>query len=593
MCGIIGYIGYRDAQPILLNSLKRLEYRGYDSFGIAIDDGHIEIFKDVGVVASTEGKLPSVRGKIGIGHTRWATHGVVNKINAHPHTDCNNKIAVVHNGVVENFQQLRESLVADGHNFISDTDTEVIPHLIEKYFTGDLEYAVNKALEKVTGTYAIIVMAEDCPYLIAAKRGSPLIIGRDDKQNFVASDVTAVLEYTNRVLYIDDNEICTVSRDKVKVCFNKKAIVKKESTIPWTVEETQKSGYAHFMLKEIHEQPKALENTFRGFISAIDPEIHVMSRQSENSNILLLGCGTSYHAALVGEYLFNKLCHMVVRLKTSSEFNSCNMALNKTEVIGITQSGETADTLAALKKARNLGCRTIAITNVPESSVTRVAENVFYTRAGIEIGVAATKTFLAQLLSLYLLAVSYDSLDVRTRQDLINEMRMLPAKVQQVINSERAIASHAQSISNSDNVFFIARGINFAIALEGALKLKEISYIHAEAYSAGELKHGPLALIGPKTPVVAIVPQDDTYSMMLTSIKEIKARNAPILALADESDRTIGQFVDHTIYIPQIDTLFSPFLNTVALQLLAYYVAIERNCSIDRPVNLAKCVTVP
>jgi len=593
MCGIIGYIGYRDAQPVLLNSLKRLEYRGYDSFGIAIGDGHIEIFKDVGVVANAEGKLPSARGKIGIGHTRWATHGVVNKINAHPHTDCNNKIAVVHNGVVENFQQLRESLVADGHNFISDTDTEVIPHLIEKYFTGDLEYAVNKALEKVTGTYAIIVMAEDCPYLIAAKRGSPLIIGRDDKQNFVASDVTAVLEYTNRVLYIDDNEICTVSRDKVKVCFNKKAIVKKESTIPWTVEETQKSGYAHFMLKEIHEQPKALENTFRGLISAIDPEIHVMSRQSEDSNILLLGCGTSYHAAQVGEYLFNKLCHMMVRLKTSSEFNSCNMALNKTEVIGITQSGETADTLTALRKARNLGCRTIAVTNVPESSVTRIAEDIFYTRAGIEIGVAATKTFLTQLLSLYLLAVSYDSLDVRTRQDLINKMRMLPAKVQQVINSESEIACHAQSIAQSDNVFFIARGINLAIAMEGALKLKEISYIHAEAYSAGELKHGPLALIGPRTPVIAIVPQDDTYNMMLTSIKEIKARNAPIIALVDESDRTVNQFVDHTICIPQIDALFSPFPNTVVLQLLAYYVARERNCSIDRPINLAKCVTVP
>lgn len=594
MCGIIGYTGYKDAQPILLNSLKRLEYRGYDSFGIAISAGSIEIFKDIGRVADTVGNLLSAKGNTGIGHTRWATHGEVSRVNAHPHTDCNNKIAVVHNGVIENFQPLRETLIQEGHQFKSDTDTEVIPHLIEKYYQGNLEEAVSRALEDITGTYAIIAMAQDDPNLVAARKESPLIVGLGDKQNFVASDVAAVIDYTDRVLYLEDGDICTISSDSLSISNNKQSVTRKEHYIPWSVEEAQRAGYEHFMLKEIHEQPRVIENTFKGLISNLEPQVSVSPEAvADASNILLVGCGTSYHAALIAEYLFSKLCHIPVRVKVSSEFNFCEIALDKTEVIAITQSGETADTLTALKKARGLGCSTLAITNVPESSITRIAEHVFYTRAGMEIGVAATKTFLAQLTSLYLIAISHNFLDVRTRQELLEELRMLPSKIQQVLDTEHQIARYASELSHYDNAFFIARGINYAVALEGALKLKEISYIHAEAYPAGELKHGPFALLNSNTPVIAIATHDDTYNMMLTSIKEIKARNAPVFALAEQGDNTIEQFVDHTIYIPQLDPLFSPFPNSVVLQLLAYYAARERGCSIDRPVNLAKSVTVP
>jgi len=594
MCGIIGYTGYQDAQPILLDSLKRLEYRGYDSFGIAVSAGSIEVFKDVGRVVDGERTLLSIKGTTGIGHTRWATHGKVSQVNAHPHTDCSNRIAVVHNGVIENFQHLRETLTQEGHQFKSDTDTEVIPHLIEKYYQGNLEEAVARALESITGNYAIAVMAQDYPGLIVAKKESPLIVGLGDKQNFAASDVAAVLDHTDRVLYLEDGDICNISCNSVSIHNNKQKITRKEHIIPWNIEEAQKAGYEHFMLKEIHEQPKVVENTFKGLISTLEPQVSVVPEAiADTSDILLVGCGTSYHAALIAEYLLGKLCHIPVRVKVSSEFNSCEIALDKTAVIGITQSGETADTLTALKKARGLGCKTLAITNVPESSITRIAEHIFYTKAGLEIGVAATKTFLAQLVSLYLITLSLDTLDMRTHQNLIEELRLLPSKIQQVLDIEPQIAQYARELSHYDNAFFIARGINHAIALEGALKLKEISYIHAEAYPAGELKHGPFALLNLNTPVVAIAAHDDTYDMMLTSIKEIKARNASVIALAEEGDDTIEQFVDHTIYIPQISPLFSPFLNSVALQLLAYYAAKERGCSIDRPVNLAKSVTVP
>ena len=601
MCGIVGYAGYRDSQPILLESLKRLEYRGYDSCGIAISVNSaletaptIEVHKDVGRVVDMEKNLPCVHGRVGMGHTRWATHGEVSPANAHPHLDCSGRIAVVHNGVIENFQSLRDELTREGHHFSSETDTEVIAHLIENYYSGDLERAVARALAELVGTYAVIVMAAGHEELVVARRESPLIIGVGDKENFVASDVAAVLDYTGSVVYLEDGDIAVVSGESITITNNGDRVQRERQVIPWSVEEAQKGGYEHFMLKEIHEQPKAIENTLKGHISLIEPLIALDVVKDEGlEDVLIVACGTSWHAALIGEYVIGKLCHLPVRVKVASEFNHYDMAMDKTWVWGISQSGETLDTLQAIKKARALGCPTLAITNVPGSSITRIAEQVFYTRSGPEIGVAATKTFMTQLVALYLLAMSFASLDMMVYEGLIEGLRLLPSKVRQVLDEVGKIAQHARELSPYDNVFFIGRGLNYPVAMEGALKLKEISYIHAEAYPAGELKHGPFALLGRTTPVVAITTKDDTYEPMLTSIKEIKARGPQVIALAEEGDEDIEQFVDAVIRLPQVDPLFSPFLNSVALQLLAYYTAKERGCPIDLPANLAKSVTVP
>ncbi|MCL0097743.1 glutamine--fructose-6-phosphate transaminase (isomerizing) [Dehalococcoidia bacterium] len=601
MCGIVGYAGYRDSQPILLESLKRLEYRGYDSCGIAVSVNSaletaptIEVHKDVGRVVDMEKNLPCVHGRVGMGHTRWATHGEVSPANAHPHLDCSGRIAVVHNGVIENFQSLRDALSREGHHFSSETDTEVIAHLIENYYSGDLEGAVARALAEVLGTYAVIVMAAGHEELVVARRESPLIIGVGDKENFVASDVAAVLDYTGSVVYLEDGDIAVVSGENITITNNGDRVQRERQVIPWSVEEAQKGGYEHFMLKEIHEQPKAIENTLKGHISLIEPMIALDVVKDEGlEDVLIVACGTSWHAALIGEYVIGKLCHLPVRVKVASEFNHYDMAMDKTWVWGISQSGETLDTLQAIKKARALGCPTLAITNVPGSSITRIAEQVFYTRSGPEIGVAATKTFMTQLVALYLLAMSFTSLDMMAYEGLIEGLRLLPSKVQQVLDEVGEIAQHARELSPYANVFFIGRGLNYPVAMEGALKLKEISYIHAEAYPAGELKHGPFALLGRTTPVVAITTKDDTYEPMLTSIKEIKARGPQVIALAEEGDEDIEQFVDAVVRLPQVDPLFSPFLNSVALQLLAYYTAKERGCPIDLPANLAKSVTVP
>ncbi|MBT9162076.1 MAG: Glutamine--fructose-6-phosphate aminotransferase (isomerizing) [Dehalococcoidia bacterium] len=647
MCGIIAYAGYKECQPILLESLKRLEYRGYDSCGIAVrvesrksrrgrinPTPTIEVYKDVGRVGDLAKSFPQIQGLkgggrgtpvdgqdarptrlqtpgsgLGIAHTRWATHGEVSKSNAHPHLDCSGRIAVVHNGVIENFQSLRDELTREGHHFSSETDTEVIPHLIERYYDGDLEGAVTRALADVRGTYAIIVLAAGHKKLVAARRESPLIIGIGDRENFVASDVAAVLDYTDRVIYLEDGDIALVSEGSISITSREsgrgtpdsrlqtldyRPVQREEQVIPWSLEEAQKGGYEHFMLKEIHEQPKAIENTLSGHISLIERTVSLNVRKEAGlEDIVLVACGTSSHAALIAEYVIGKLCHLPVRVKVASEFNCHEMALEKTWVWGISQSGETLDTLRAIKKARTLGCATLAITNVPGSSITRIAEQVFYTRAGPEIGVAATKTFLTQLVALYLLAFSFASPDIMNAEGLIEGLRLLPSRVRQVLDGAEGIIPHARHLSRYDNAFFIGRGLNYPVAMEGALKLKEISYIHAEAYAAGELKHGPFALLGPSTPVVAMATRDDTYEPMLTSIKEIKARGSQVIALAEEGDEDIEQFVDAVIRIPPIDPLFSPFLNSVALQLLAYYAAKERGCPIDLPANLAKSVTVP
>ncbi|MFO8101526.1 MAG: glutamine--fructose-6-phosphate transaminase (isomerizing) [Dehalococcoidia bacterium] len=595
MCGIVGYVGYREARPILLDSLKRMEYRGYDSCGIAISaDSELELHKGVGRVVDFEQTIPEIQGTIGIGHTRWATHGEVTADNAHPHTDCDGKIAVVHNGVIENFQGLREQLTNDGHRFNSDTDTEVIAHLIEKYYRGNLKEAVSEALKEVAGTYAIVATAEGCRELVAARKESPLVIGIGDKENFVASDVAAILDYTDRAIYLEDDDLAIVTENDIAITSNGEPLQREVQIVPWTVDEAKKAGYEHFMLKEIHEQPRAIEKTLRGRISSIEPMTQLgIEEAGQLEKLLLLACGTSYHAALIGEYVIGRLCHIPVNSKISSEFHHVEMALDRTWAMGISQSGETADTLGALKKAKALGCPTLGITNVRGSTITRLVDEVLYTESGPEIGVAATKTFLTQLATLYLFALSHASLDQQAFESFTEEFRLLPASIQQVLDSESEIASQGRALARYDNAFFIGRGVSFPVAMEGALKLKEISYIHAEAYPGGEIKHGPFALLRSNTPVVAVTAPDDTYEPMLTSIKEIKARGPQVLAVAEREDDIIEQYVDTVIRVPKVDPLFSPFVNTVALQLLAYYAARERGCPIDLPANLAKSVTVP
>lgn len=593
MCGIVGYIGDKQAQPILLSSLSRLEYRGYDSYGIAVVADSIEVYKDVTRVGALGKAIPQFDGTAGIGHTRWATCGEPSQVNAHPHCDCAGNIAVVHNGVINNFQRLRQQLISEGHNFVSETDTEVIPHLIEKYYNGSLEKAVEAALRVVEGSYAIVVLMAGESKLVAARKDSPLIIGIGDRENFVASDVPAILDYTNRVIYLEEGDIGVVTKDNIKIRRDGTEVSRKEHKILWGIEEAQKGGYEHFMLKEIHEQPKVIRDTLGEYTPSAEPVVDLKRLRDEGiESMLILACGTSYHAALVGKYIVEELLRIPVRVEIASEFSYYGQTLARTGAIVITQSGETADTLKAVKRLKEVGCRVVAITNVVGSSASRIADQTIYTRAGPEISVAATKSFTAQLMVLYWLAMGYSKADARRLATMLLGLRQLPSKVQQVLDNEAIILEHAKYLSKYENVFFIGRGINFPVALEGALKLKEISYIHAEGYAAGELKHGPFALLGENTPVIAIVAQDNTYEVMLTNIKEVKARKSPLIALAEEGDEAIRELADFVITVPRVDAIFSPVVNTVALQLLAYYTAKERGCPIDFPRNLAKSVTV-
>ena len=596
MCGIVGYIGYRQAQPILFNSLLKLEYRGYDSCGVAISADGVTVYKDAGKVGELEKKAPRLDGVVGIGHTRWATHGEPNQVNAHPHCDCSGRVAVVHNGIISNYQLLKKQLIAEGHRFISETDSEVIPHLIEKYYQGDLEEAVTAALEDMEGCYAIIALAAGEPNLVAARKGNPLIIGIGDRENFVASDVPAVLDDTNRVVYLEDGDLGVVSAAGIKIMRDGREVAWEEKKILWSVEDAQRAGYEHFMLKEIHEQPRVIRDTLIGWLSSGESSgeslVDLTKLQGDIGPLTILACGTSYHAALVGRYVIEKVLGIPVRVELASEVNYYDRPLAGAAAIALTQSGETADTLRAMKRLKAAGCLLLAITNVVDSSATRIADDIVYTRAGPEIGVAATKSFIAQLMVLYWLAVSSYKVDARRLADLVMQLRRLPEKLQRLLSGKDRIKEYAGYLSGYENAFFIGRGINFPVALEGALKLKEISYIHAEGYAAGELKHGSFALLGENTPVVAILARDNTYGAMLSNIKEVKARKAPVIALAEEGDDTVGEVADMVISVPEVDALFSPVVNVVALQLLAYYTARERGCPIDTPRNLAKSVTV-
>ncbi|MBI2869689.1 MAG: glutamine--fructose-6-phosphate transaminase (isomerizing) [Chloroflexi bacterium] len=586
MCGIVGYIGTRQAKSILLDSLSRLEYRGYDSCGVAVRGSPIKVCKDAVRVGLLQQRAPALTGTTGIGHTRWATHGGPSTVNAHPHLDCTGRIAVVHNGIISNYEELRRRLTAEGHRFVSETDTEVIPHLIEKYYNGNLEETVRAALDEIEGSYAIAVIAEDECKLVAARRDSPLVIGIGEGENMIASDVPAVLDYTNRVIYLENGDVAVVTRDAVQVLKDGVLTPREIHEVSWTRDDVQKSGYEHFMLKEIHEQPRVIRDTLVEYL------LSNLSLPAGLPDLVIIACGTSYHAGLVGKYLLEELLGVPVRVELASEVNHFRRIIPCTEAIFITQSGETADVLSALKRYVERGINTLVITNVPGSSASRLAAQKVFIKAGPEVSVAATKTFLAQLIVLYQLTLSSPQLSRKLADQFTMELKQLPAVIQQVFGDEELIDDCARFLAGYNDVFFVGRGINYPVALEGALKLKEISYIHAEGYAAGELKHGPFALLREDTPVVALACPDGTYDSMLTSIKEIKARNSPVIAVAASNDERIGDLVDRVIRLPAISPLFSPVVNAVVLQLLAYYVAKYRGCPIDFPRNLAKSVTV-
>ena len=593
MCGIVGYIGDKPAQAVLVRALKKLEYRGYDSAGIAVLDKGISIHKDTGRVETLEGSAPTLSGAIGIGHTRWATHGEPSMVNAHPHADCTGRLAVVHNGVINNCQQLREELTREGHGFLSETDTEVISHLIEKYYEGDLETAVRQALSQLRGSYAIAVIAETENKMVVAKNGSPLVIGLGTNENIIASDIPPLLEHTDHVIHLDDGEIGVITRDAVRISRSGTAITKSVSVVDWNVDDITKGSYDHFMLKEIHEQPNVIRKALVGY----DPSPAAMAdgdswASDGGKGLLILACGTSYHAALVAKYVMEELLAIPVRVEFASEVNHRERVLPIGNAIVLTQSGETADVLVSMKKLLAANCSVLAITNVRGSSASRLASRTLYMEAGPELSVAATKSFIAQLMELYKLTLQQPVVNEELREQLITSLKAMPDCAQKILDGESRISDCARYLSQYSNVFYIGRGVNYGVALEGALKTKEISYIHAEAYAAGELKHGPFALLQQDTPVVAIVNQDPTYEAMLTNIKEVKSRKSPVIGLIREDDHETEKLVDMAIRVPNTHSILSPIVNTITLQLLAYYAAKYRGCPIDFPRNLAKSVTV-
>ena len=615
MCGIVGYVGEREALPIILDSLKRIEYRGYDSCGVfVLEDGEPKLHKDAGTIDHLKKNLSEseYKGKVAIGHTRWATHGAPSKKNAHPHLDGKGEIAVVHNGIIENYQLIKEELLSLGCKFVSETDTEVIPHLINlslkkkallkkvssEKFDWQLKEAVREALACLNGSYAIIVAAKGFDGLIAARKESPLIIGVGDRENFIASDVPAVLEQTNRVIYLEEGDLAVVKKESIYI-ENGGAEVRREGRlIPWTIKDAEKGGYEHFMLKEIHEEPRAIMDTLRGHIAEDGINLGIdfkIEGGAKGRSILMVACGTSYYATLCGKQIIENLAKVPVQVELASEFNYSDFVLDGTNIIAmaITQSGETADTLMALKKAKRYGSKTVALTNVVGSSATRIADETIYMGAGPEIGVAATKSFVAQLVIFYLLGLSLAKMPESEFVGYLEELKRMPQIAQIVLDEANGdIQKHARYFSKYEHAFFIGRGVNLPIALEGALKLKEISYIHAEGYAAGELKHGPFALLTEDTPVVVILTHDNVYEKTLGNVKEIKARGAPVIAIAEEGDEEVEKYVDAVIRVPGTSAIFSPIPNTVALHLLAYWTAKERGCEIDKPRNLAKSVTV-
>ncbi len=596
MCGIIGYSGRRNALPILLDGLKRLEYRGYDSAGFAIVGSGLQVAKDRGFIADLEAQLPAMKGTTGLGHTRWATHGAPSKVNAHPHTDCTGKLALAHNGIIENYGSLREKLESEGHIFKTETDTESLVHLIESFYHGDLEDAVREALHEVRGSYAIAVVHGDEPgKVVGARNESPLVVGMGPDENFLASDVPALLKYTDKVVYVMDKEMVVLTPERAMFRdLEGKPVHREPQRITWNLEDAEKGGFEHFMIKEIHDTPKAIHETFLGRLANLEVDGFLAE---DFTSVKLVACGTSYHAALVGKYIFEEIAHIPASAELASEYRYTQGAAERPLVILISQSGETADTLGATREAKRRGCKTLGICNVIGSSLSREADKTIYTRAGVEIGVAATKTFVAQLIVLYLIALRMGldrgTLGYEEADRLKDELRSLPRAVLAVLNKEAEIQALAADYGkDARDAYYLGRHVNYPVAMEGALKLKEISYIHAEAYAAGELKHGPLALITKDTPVVAIAVDDPTYEKMRSNLGEVNARGARILAIGTEGDRELPKFADDVISVPRMSWIFSPVPVSVALMLFAYHVARLRGCPIDKPRNLAKSVTV-
>jgi glucosamine--fructose-6-phosphate aminotransferase (isomerizing) len=608
MCGIVGYVGTGNAVEIIVESLKKLEYRGYDSAGVTILNSDLETYKTVGKISELEKIIPvDFTGHIGIGHTRWATHGKPDTKNAHPHLSSN--IAVVHNGIIENYMHLKEKLLTQGYEFLSETDTEVIAHLLHRTMKEDAKLslldAVRHVMTEMEGSYAIAVLCTDEPeHIVLARKDSPLVIGLGDHGYYAASDVTAFLRYTRNAVYVNDKELVLISPAGVKFYNNDGQQIEKQiDTIEWNEEAAEKAGYEHFMLKEIHEQPTSIQDTYAGKISELEGKVILDELKMDEDQlrslqrVTIIACGTSWNAGCVGKYLFESLAGIHTDIETASEFRYGEPGLcGQVCTLAITQSGETADTLAAIRSSRSYGCKAAAITNVVGSTITRETDSVLFTRAGPEIGVAATKTFTAQLIVLYLMAIHMGTVRGRltpeTARDILVGIKQLPGQVQKILNNKDAIKACAEHYANVQDYFFIGRHLNYPVSLEGALKLKEISYIHAEGYAAGELKHGPLALLSSETPVVAIATKGHTYDKVLSNIKEVKARSAEVIAVANQSDTEIDKYVDTVLRIPDCHELLAPVLSSVVLQLLAYYTAYARDCSIDKPRNLAKSVTV-
>ncbi|MDK2821884.1 MAG: hypothetical protein PWP31_1849 [Clostridia bacterium] len=607
MCGIVGYMGEKPAVPILINGLEKLEYRGYDSAGIAvIQDSNLIIEKSVGKLDSLKGRLKDnlTSARAGIGHTRWATHGRPSDVNSHPHQDCSGKFAVVHNGIIENYQELRQQLVDNGHRFVSETDTEVLAHLVEEFYEGDLLQAVFKMLPVIRGSYALVVASAHHPEeLVAARQDSPLIIGLDGNNTYLASDIPAILPYTRTTYVLENGEVVSINPQGVNI-YNADGTPKNKEVfhVDWDLEAAEKGGYEHFMLKEIHEQPRALRDTLKGRLKD-NGQVHLegVNLTQEEANdlekIAIIACGTAHYAGMVGKYILEKFLRLPVEDDVASEFRYREPILNKNHTLGlvISQSGETADTLASLREAKKAGATVLAITNVVGSSVARESDHVIYTWAGPEIAVASTKAYVTQVLTQYLLAMYLGK--KRGNASWANEMgkklKLLPDYVKEVlIRLEPEMRRLAGHIVPHEHAFFIGRGLDYPVSLEGALKLKEISYLHAEAYAAGELKHGTLALIEDGTPVIALATQTELFEKMLSNIKEVKARGAWVLALTQEGNTAVAKEADEVLYLPPVPDWLAPIVTVVPLQLLAYYTAVARGCDVDKPRNLAKSVTV-
>ena len=608
MCGIVGYLGHRQATEVLIEGLSKLEYRGYDSAGVAINIGNdLEIRKFKGRLAILAEDLEQnpIHGGLGIGHTRWATHGEPSDVNSHPHFNMDRTIAVVHNGIIENYMELKEELQDEGVVFLSQTDTEVVAHLVDKYYEGNLLDAVYKATERLRGAYALGVVCKDnANELVSVRKDSPLVVGLGEGENFIASDIPAILKYTRNVYFLENGEFVHIAGDKVTVLNENKEVVNKQvNKITWDVEAASKGGYEHFMLKEVYEQPHGVKETLirrlndNGEIQLDDIKMTKEDLDKINK-VYIVACGTAYHAGLVGKFAIEKFAKIPVITDIASEFRYKDPFVDEnTLLILVSQSGETADTLASLRYAKERGARILSVTNVVGSSIARESDDVFYTWAGPEVSVASTKAYTTQLVSFYMIALDFAIKKGTITREFYNEMieklKEMPQKVEEALQQEDYIRDEvAKELKDSNSAFYLGRGLDYNLAMEGALKIKEISYIHAEAFAAGELKHGTIALIEKGTPVVAIATQEALFEKMVSNMEEVKARGAYVIAIAQEKNKEVEKAADKVIYIPNVDDMLSSILSVLPLQLLAYYVAVQRGCDVDKPRNLAKSVTV-